>query len=376
MEALERDVLRQRVLEAFQEQGFVLDAARARANGEDKEQLRRLHARAVAYLREKARPRLAPKEPRLLRYIASGRRVNPFRIQPTLLPVKRGSLEELLFRYAKLHWSVPVSSGYGRRLRFLVWDGYHDKLMGLIGLSDPVFALKPRDRWVGWSTETKRHRLKSVMDAFVLGAVPPYAQMLGGKLVALAVWSSEVRLAFKQRYGDRSTRILGEKALDLAMVTTTSALGRSSLYNRVRFRQHLVYRPVGYTRGTGDLPFLNGLYQDLAALVQRHAPPTAKRAEWGKGYRNRREVITKALKLLDLPEGLRVHGVKREVYVVPMGPDARAFLRGEQPHFTPYAYPFEELAGFALERWVWPRARRDPRYQGFDPESWRLWGSA
>ena len=374
MEARERDGLRRKVLEAFREQGFVPEVFESPMPGENKDHLRRLHARAVAYLRDKARPHLAAKEPKLLGYIGSGRRIDPFRIRPVLLRVQRRSFEELLFRYARLHWSIPVSSGYGRRLRFLVWDGHHDKLIGLIGLSDPVFALRPRDRWVGWDAETKRHRLKSVMDAFVLGAVPPYAQMLGGKLVALAVWSSEVRQAFKERYGNRPTRILGERALDLAMITTTSALGRSSLYNRVRYRGHLVYQPVGYTQGTGDLPFLNGLYQDLAELVRRHARPTAKRAEWGQGYRNRREVITKALKLLDLPEGLRVHGVKREVYVVPMGPDARAFLRGEQPHFTPYEYSFEELAGYALERWVWPRARRDMRYRSFDPETWRLWG--
>ncbi len=374
MRDIAHETLREKVLEALQEQGFQLGASGLQFVHKTKDDLRKLHAHALVYLRERARPHLEPKEPKLLRFIASGRSLDPKRIRPRLVPVRRRSLEELLFRYAKLHWSIPISSGYGRRLRFLVWDEHHDKLIGLIGLSDPVFALKPRDRWVGWSHEAKRHRLKSVMDAFVLGAVPPYAQLLGGKLVALAVWSREVREAFRERYGSRPSRILGEAALELALVTTTSAFGRSSVYNRVRYRGQLVYHPVGYTRGTGDLPFLNGLYQDLARLVREHARPTAKRAEWGKGFRNRREVVTKALKLLDLPADLRVHGVQREVYVVPMGPDVKAFLRGEQPDFTPYEYGFEELAHYALERWVWPRADWDFRYQNFEPDTWRLWG--
>ncbi len=373
-----RDSLRAKVLKAFREQGFELGESgltwsKASANKDD---LRRLHAHALVYLRERARPKLKPKESLLLRYIASGSKINPMEIRPRLLVVQRGSLEELLFRYARLHWSIPVSAGYGRRLRFLVWDEYHDKLIGLIGLSDPVFALGPRDRWVGWGKEAKRRRLKNVMDAFVLGAVPPYAQILAGKLVALAVWSREVRVAFRERYGTRPSRILGEAPGELALVTTTSAFGRSSLYNRIRFKGNLVYQSVGFTQGTGDFPFLNGLYQDLFKLVREKSQPTAKHAEWGSGFRNRREVISKALKLLDLSPNFRVHGVRREVYVVPMGSDVHAFLRGESERFYPYDYTFEDLAAYALRRWVWPRAERDPRYKAFEPESWRLWGSA
>lgn len=370
--------LRTRVLNAFREQGFELhnDGLRLVNIGGGKEGLRRLHAHATAYMRERARPSLEAKESWLLGHIAAGANLDPRRIRPKLIMVHRKSKEELIFRYARLHWSIPVSSGYGRRLRFLVWDEYHDKLIGLFGLSDPVFALGPRDRWIGWDQTAKRRRLKNVMDAFILGAVPPYAQLLAGKLVALAVWSREVRAAFRERYGDRPSRILGEAAGELALVTTTSAFGRSSLYNRIRFQGQLVYRSVGFTQGTGDFPFLNGLYDELFDLVRRRSRPTAKRAEWGTGFRNRREVISKALKLLNLPSVFRVHGVRREVYVVPMGSNVRAFLKGECERLESYDYAFEDLAAYALHRWVWPRAERDPRYKAFEPESWRLWGSA
>jgi hypothetical protein len=107
-----------------------------------------------------------------------------------------------------LHWSIPVSMGYGRRLRFLVLDRAHgDKLIGLIGLADPVFALAARDRWIGWDVETRTRALTNVMDAFVLGAVPPYSTLRAGKMVALLATSGVVRDTFRIRYAHRTTLI-------------------------------------------------------------------------------------------------------------------------------------------------------------------------
>ena len=367
---MSRAELRARLLRYLEEQGFF-----NKDPLEDKDQIRKLHRAAVLYQREKARKHLKRYEPRLLGYIARGRDLDVEKIKPVLIPVSRRSEEERLFRYARLHWSIPISSGYGRRLRFLVWDDHHGKLMGLIGLSDPVYSLAPRDRWVGWDKDTKKRRLKNVMDAFVLGATPPYSHVLGGKLVALGVWSREVSRAFSERYAQRRSTIRGEPVGQLALITTTSALGRSSLYNRLKFKGQTIFHPVGFTRGTGDLPFLNGFYDELFQLVQKQAQPTAKHLSWGKGYRNRREVITKALKLLQLPFDMRHHGVKREVYVVPLGTLAKEFLQGRIEGFCPENASFEELATYALERWVWPRARRDERYKAFEPEDWHLWSS-
>src|SRR5690606_18661658 len=90
----------------------------------------------------------------------------------------------------------------------------------------------------------------------VLGAVPPYSYLLGGKLVALLAVSDEVRTAVADKYRGSVSRI-GNKPFDghLAMLTTSSALGRSSIYNRLRYQGQLVYRSVGYTRGSGEFHF-------------------------------------------------------------------------------------------------------------------------
>jgi hypothetical protein len=100
---------------------------------------------AVAHRIEQARDGLFRKEKDLLRRIASGDEIVLSRISPRLWEVLPESDEELLFRYASLHWSIPVSSGYGRRLRFLVVDDHNGKLIGQIGLGDPVYSLGPRD---------------------------------------------------------------------------------------------------------------------------------------------------------------------------------------------------------------------------------------
>jgi hypothetical protein len=300
--------------------------------------------------------------------------VKPERISPRLVEVEPGTEDEFLFRYARLHWSIPVSAGYGRRLRFLVYDDSNGKLVGLFGLGDPVFSLGPRDRWIGWNHEAKRRRLRCVMDAFVLGAVPPYSQLLCAKLVALLATSDEVRHAFRRKYGGRSS-FIGRKPLDgrLALITTTSALGRSSIYNRLRFGESPAFESVGFTLGSGEFHFTNGVYRDLRDYAVRRCEPTAKHERWGEGFRNRRELLRKVLPLLGLSRELVYHGIRREIFVAPLARNSAAFLRGEHDRLRWHRRPAKEIFEWFRERWLLPRAARDERYRTFDPATYRLW---
>lgn len=367
------DTLKDRLLAQLGDQGFSVSGDRLCLVDGHKATIRDAHTKACAYLQEKSKKGLASLENSLLASIANGQDLNPRRITPRLIEVKAKSWEELLFRYGKLHWSIPVSAGYGRRLRFLVWDDAHDKLIGILGLSDPVFSLKARDAWMGCDKEQRRRRLANVMDAFVLGAVPPYSSLLGGKLVALAVASNEIREAFDRRYSKRNT-LIGERQIGpLVLVTTTSALGRSSIYNRLKIEDRTVFYSVGFTSGSGEFPYLNGVYQDLLNLVSQVSGPSAKNPRWGNGFRNRREVVLKALGLLGLPKDLIYHGVNREIFVVPLGVNAKEFLRNETNNFEAFNMPFSDLAAWWKERWALPRSIRDPHYSNFERESWRLW---
>lgn len=180
-----RALLRARICGNLAEQGFGLgDKGLTAAGGSGKDGLRKLHADAVARQVARSRPGLVHHEGRLVRRLAAGPDVDPERMRVAVRPVMPGTEDERLFRWVRLHWSVPTSPGYGRRLRFLVTDEHNGALVGVIGLGDPVFALRPRDEWIGWDRERRRSALRHVLDAFVVGAVPPYSHLLAGKLVA------------------------------------------------------------------------------------------------------------------------------------------------------------------------------------------------
>ena len=137
-----------------------------------------------------------------LHCLADGRAVQPDSIQPEIELVDSTRESGDIFRFATLFWSIPVTPGYGRRMRFLVWDRQNDKLIGAFALCDPVFNLKNRDDWIGWDQGRRRERLVHTMSAYVAGALPPYSQLFGGKLVTSLAASAEVGQHFRERYGD------------------------------------------------------------------------------------------------------------------------------------------------------------------------------
>jgi hypothetical protein len=368
--------LRRRILTSLRKQGFSInkEGLLGPIATEDKDVVRELHAVARAAAIERASDGLKRHEDRLLQFFANGPEINPATIQPALREVTPGSEEELLFRYARLHWSIPVSAGYGRRLRFLVFDESNGKLMGLFGLGDPVFAIGPRDRWIGWDRAAQRDRLRHVMDAFVVGAVPPYSRLLVGKLIALLLVSDEVRRAFKKKY-ESSGSLITDREFDgkLALITTTSALGRSSVYNRLRLDGKPVLESVGYTLGSGEFHFANGLYADISRYAKEHLEPTAKHERWGDGWRSRREVVRQTLRHLDLNPDILYHGVKREVFVAPVAKNTQQFLRGDHRVLRYTKRPAQTLFERFRERWLLPRATRDSSYQLAQREELRLW---
>lgn len=370
-----RQDLRQRVHDSLLAQGFTIkDGRMAPGDLSSKGAIRALHSHAVEHLRQRSRAGLERYQDELLTWIASGDDLNPHAVSPQLIEVKPKTVEELVFRWVRLHWSIPVSAGYGRRLRFLVVDCSNQKLIGIIGLSDPVFSLGARDQAIGWSPEDRRERLRHVMDAFVLGAVPPYNSLRFGKLVALFAASDEVRAAFHRKYRHKPSLISERRpSARLAMITTTSALGRSSLYNRLRFEGETVYQPTGYTAGSGDFQFLNGVYSDLRDYAVEYLAATAKHAHWGNGFRNRRELVRKVLSDIGLSPDWQYHGIQRQVFLVPTARNSGKFLRGEAEHLRYWKRPCTALFHHFYERWLTPRLRRYDGYRDFDRASYALW---
>ena len=338
-----------------------------------KNDFRNLNKLAVQNKLNASGPSIRPYEDRLIRYIANGSEVVPNAIRPKLVVVDQETEYQLLFRYACLHWSIPVSAGYGRRLRFLVFDESNGKLIGLFSLGDPVYSMKARDNWIGWDKENKAQRLYHVMDAYVLGAVPPYSLLLGGKLVAMLVCSNEVRAVFQEKYDGKKTLIKQEsKPPYLALVTTTSALGRSSIYNRIRINGYQYWISLGFTQGSGVFHFSNDVYEDIRAFAEKNCKPATRNKAWGTSFRNKNEVVRKCLSQIGLSTRLLYHGIRREIFAAPLGRDSIRFLRGETQQSCFYDWPVTDLSEAFKDRWLLGRAKRKSEYREYSREQYRL----
>lgn len=373
--------LREALFEHLRGQGFKLTAGGLIVPVEDdKNYLRKLHGESVIAQRERARTALSRYDKSFTLRLLAGDELIPSAIIPHLIILPPGKSENaLLWRWCSLHWTIPVSSGYGRRIRALVVDKAHrNAVIGLIGLSDPVFALGVRDAEIGWSREIRKTKLANVMDAFVLGAVPPYSHLLGGKLVASLLQADEIRDAFRDRYGHKTT-LISERDPDahLALITTTSAFGRSSVYNRVqRADQSLAIRSVGFTKGSGDFQFSGAIYAQLAAFAAAESTPgrSQRHENWGNGFRNRREVVQRAMKLLGLnPHRMRVHGVRREVFLSEMATNSLPWLQGAENELEWRTLGVEAITRWWQARWALSRAASTTDWTEFEPSSWRLY---
>jgi len=296
----------------------------------------------------------------LLQHFAEGKEVNPERIVPKLIPVgKSESFEGRLFRFATLLWSVPVSRGYGRRMRYLVMDASNNKLMGLFALGDPVLNMKARDLEVGWNVQDRMQHLYHVMDAYVLGAVPPYNDLLVGKLIALATTTNEVRERFRSRYAQNVTVISQTtKNADLVLVTTTSALGKSSIYNRLRIHGAVSFKSIGYTSGYGHFHVSDELFSKLRDWLRSENDSYADSYAYGKGPNWRMRTLRRAFMKLGIDGQAINHGIKREIFIAPLAENYREILTGQSEQPSYLTIPFSEVCNRFRERWLLPRSER------------------
>jgi len=357
------DELKQLVVDKLQQMGFTL--------GEDevlhppdanKDGLRQLHEPARQMELATRQDWLRRCLPGYLPFFANGFEVIPEQIQPTLVEVTTES-QHNLFRIARLLWSIPFSKGYGRRLRFLVMDETNGKLIGLLALQSPPLSFPARDRLFQYPPGRKTELVNQTMDIQTLGAVPPYDRLLGGKLVALAAASNEVRTVYQQKYAGRKTE-MEERILPahLVALTTTSAFGRSSLYNRLRYNGAIIAESLGYTDGYGSFHLME-LYPLFREFLESQGIST--RGGFGTGPRRKWQTMVRALERLGFSRDLLRHGVKREAFLFPLVDNLKDYMEGWAAVPAYRDLPFADLAAYWRERWLLPRAER--------VDGWREW---
>jgi hypothetical protein len=160
------NALKDNVLAELIKSGFSLDEKQLHFES-SKDNIRNLHKQSVNEMRNKYSTTLKQKEPDLLKYIANGSDIVPEDIDPFLMYVDSRTEHWNLFNYIKIHWSIPISLGYGRRLCYVVFDRTNNKAIGILGLADSVFTNPARDNHIGWTKEQKMLDVKDTSLAFM-----------------------------------------------------------------------------------------------------------------------------------------------------------------------------------------------------------------
>ena len=160
-----------------------------------------------------------------------------------------------------------------------------------------------------------------------------------------------------------------QKAARLVAITTSSALGRSSIYNRLKLGGRLIFEPIGYTSGWGHFHISDALFSELRDYLKHVGDRYANAFKFGQGPNWRLRLIRRTLDLLGMNPDLIRHGFAREVFFCPIATNAIAFLRGDHKrvHYTDLP-SIKSASKLALERWVIPRAERMPDYVAWRSE--------
>jgi len=364
----EESKLKRSIRQHFTNLGFRKDAEGALVLPDtSKETVRKLHRRQREDKLRSNKAFLADRFPKTEHHFANGVEIDPQKISLRLQLVKPGTPEADLFRVASLTWSVPVSNGYGRRLRYIVWDEGHNKIAGIFALGDPVFNLNVRDKLIGWSSDDRKKRLVNILDAYVLGAVPPYNMLLGGKAIACLIRTKEVYKDFRNTYG-KTTGIISKKAKGarLLAVTTTSSMGRSSVYNRLKLGNSKYFTPIGYTLGFGHFHITDEIFSKMREYLRVSNHPYVDEHKFGDGPNWRMRTIRVALTALGLNQAVMKHGIKREVFICTLAENSLEYLRtGRGSLGLTGMKTVAEVSELVVNRWMIPRAERRPEYKGW-----------
>lgn len=237
------------------------------------------------------------------------------------------------------------------------------------------------------AVETVLRRIKqqavaeNVMEIITCGAVSPYQQVLGGKLVAMLITSPQVVADVKRRYAGKISLIASgmagrpmrrKPALSLLTTSSLYAYG-SAQYNRVRVPGNIVdapgdirYERVGITDSFGTVQFASDTTESLIAAARlANNKQRIVNHLFGEGTSPKLRSLRMGLDALGLrPEEFLRHHSPRLLYAVPLASNASDVLLGLTR--TPkYVLPIsggeqttQAIADYWSERWLKGRLAR------------------
>jgi hypothetical protein len=223
----------------------------------------------------------------------------------------------------------------------------------------------------------------AMADITVCGAVAPYREILGGKLVSMLAASPEVVAAYRAKYVSQESEIASTIAgrpivrpSELVFLGTTSLYGvGSSQYNRLHMPaeriggkpgERLEYIELGRSGAYGTSHFSSETVEALVGLVQQSTNGQRVNSIFGEGVSPKLRKIREGLGALNLPsDSLLQHGRHRVVYGVPLVRNLKRFLIGidsEPEYIFDMSAPSkgtEEIGRWWAERWLSKRIESD-----------------
>lgn len=187
----------------------------------------------------------------------------------------------------------------------------------------------------------KRKIGSNMMEIIVCGAIPPYNELLGGKLISILACSPVVIRDYTQKYSNQvseiASRMKGKKVVrdsQLVYLGTTSlyAVG-SSQYNRIKVPIgedfNLEYRKMGITEGYGTVFFSKETTAIFSKLLELKDGGKRINHVFGEGTSPRFRMISRGLASIGIKaEAFLKHYSPRIVYSINLAKNTNDFLMG------------------------------------------------
>lgn len=240
----------------------------------------------------------------------------------------------------------------------------------------------------------KRKIGSNMMDIIVCGSIPPYNELLGGKLISILSCSPTVISDYTHRYENQiseiASRMKGQRVVRdsrLVYLGTTSlyAVG-SSQYNRIKVplseNSNLEFRKMGITEGFGTVFFSKETTSLFSKLLELQDGGKKINHVFGEGTSPRFRMISRGLSSIGIKaEAFLKHYSPRIVYSINLANNTNEYLLGFDKDVN-YGYDLnnsaiveqktQELIDYWYNRWLTKRLTTvdiEQRLNDFDIET-------
>ncbi len=203
---------------------------------------------------------------------------------------------------------------------------------------------------------------ENIFDLNVCGGIQPFSPLLAGKLVALSIFSSEIRNELSSRYKDMESEIASSTAgrafirqiKPLGFTTTSLYETGSSQYNRLYFENSKTkykWEEIGMSEGSSNVYFSSKLSAILTSYLKKHKGFTRSNAIFGEGAGAAFRKINEAMRLMGIDSSIILnHKSKRIIYAAMMSENLDFASRSE--YQIKYDCSFEEIVDFWMQRYL------------------------